>query len=55
LYIKVATHADYEGRSATKAHRRVLHANTLVFGVNTRGQCGGATMINDGCRKTISK
>jgi len=52
---KVATHADYEERSATKALLHALLANTLAFDANTNGPCGGATMINAGCRKTTSR
>jgi hypothetical protein len=55
LILQDAIHADYEGRSATKVHQPVPHANISDFGASTRDPCGGATMINDGSKKTTSK
>jgi hypothetical protein len=52
---QVATLADCDEKSAMRAPQPALHASTLGFDANTSGPCGGATMINAGFKKTISR
>lgn len=52
---KAATHADCEGKSATKARQHVRHASTSASVANTSAQCGGATTMREGSTRTTSR
>jgi hypothetical protein len=53
--VKVATHADCEGKSATRVRPRARLANILASDASTRDQCGGATTISVASRRTTSR